>query len=85
MGRGAHRTKSLCMAKEGATPAAPTLGRRQLFALAAAFAATILTAGAAIAGLTRTASSTPPAQIPTVSQVVAPTAPAFAEPVEPGG
>jgi hypothetical protein len=57
--------------------------RRELFALAAVLAATGLTAGAAIAGLTRTP-GTPPAPVPTVSQIVtpgqAPTAPRRVEP-----
>lgn len=61
-----------------------TPSRRKLFALAAALAATALTAGAAIAGLNRRAAPAP-APVQTVSQVVAPTAPAFREPVEPGG
>ncbi len=63
---------------------ARTTSRRELFALAAVLAATLLTAGAAIAGLTRTPGA-PPAPVPTVSQIVTPQAPA-APPrrVEPG-
>ncbi len=60
--------------------------RRELFALSAVLAATVLTAGAAIAGLTRSPSA-PPASIPTVSQIVSPpaaTTPARRERVEPG-
>ena len=47
------------------TPRASTPSRRQLFALSAALAGTVLTAGAAIAGLTRTPGA-PPASTPTV-------------------
>ncbi len=43
--------------------------RRELFALAAAIAGTVITAGAAIAGLTRTAPAGQPST-PTVSQIV---------------
>ena len=43
--------------------------RRELFALSAVLAATVLTAGVAIAGLTRNPSA-PPASTPTVEQVV---------------
>ena len=65
-------------------PTARKPSRREFFALSAVLAATLLTAGAAIAGLTRT-SGTPPAPVPTVSQIVTPPAPA-APPrrVEPG-
>jgi hypothetical protein len=59
------------------------LSRRQLFALSAALAGTALTAAAAIAGLTRPGVQAPPAQ--TVSQIVTPSGPVRAEPVEPGG
>ena len=57
--------------------------RRELFALAAVLTATVVTAGAAIAGLTRTAQ---PAQQspPTVSEIVG-QAPAAVQRVEPGG
>jgi hypothetical protein len=57
-------------------------GRRELFALAAVIAATVVTVAAAIAGLTRRAApvqSSPP----TVSQVIGP-APASPPRVEPG-
>ena len=57
--------------------AAPS--RRQLFALAAVLAATVLTAGAAIAGLTR-APGSPPASTPTVDQIVNPAPPMRVEP-----
>jgi hypothetical protein len=55
--------------------------RRQLFLLAGVLAATVLTAGAAIAGLTKTAEPLQPSP-PTVSQIVgpAPTAPPRIEP-----
>ncbi len=56
--------------------------RRELFGLAAVLAATALTAGAAIAGLTRSPSS-PPASTPTVDQIVTPI-PAAPRRVEPG-
>jgi hypothetical protein len=56
--------------------------RRELFALAAVLAATVLTAAAAIAGLTRSASPTPPSP-PTVDQIIGP-APAAPPRVEPG-
>lgn len=57
--------------------------RRELFVLAAVLAATVVTGGAAIAGLTRKAA---PSQVstPTVSQVVG-QAPASPPRVEPGG
>ena len=59
-------------------------GRRQLFALAAALAATVFTAGIAIAGLTR-APSSPPASTPTVDQIVNQTVnPVRPQRVEPG-
>ena len=51
------------------TPSRPAPSRRQLFALSAVLAATVLTAGVAIAGLTRTPSA-PPASTPTVDQIV---------------
>ena len=57
-------------------------GRRQVFALAAVLAATVLTAGAAIAGLTRSPDA-PPASTPTVDQIVTPT-PSAPQRVEPG-
>jgi hypothetical protein len=56
--------------------------RRQLLALAAVLAATALTAGAAIAGLTRSPGA-PPASTPTVDQIVTPT-PEAPQRVEPG-
>jgi len=62
----------------------PAPSRRQLFALAAMFAATVWAAAAAIAGLPRSTQA-PAAPVPTVSQVVGPSAPAAPEPVEPGG
>ena len=57
-------------------------GRRELFALAAVLAATVVTMAAAIAGLTRTAAPVQPSP-PTVSQIVGP-APAAPPRVEPG-
>jgi hypothetical protein len=62
--------------KVSATPS-----RRELFALAAVLAATVLTAAAAIAGLSRKAAPLQPSP-PTVSQIVgpAPTAPPRVEP-----
>ncbi len=59
--------------------------RRELFALASVLAATALTAGAAIAGLTR-APGAPPAPVPTVDQIITPAVPATTTPrrVEPG-
>ena len=54
------------------------IDRRQLFALSAALAATVLTAGAAIAGLARKVSPVPVAPTPVV-QTVLPT-PARVEP-----
>ena len=56
--------------------------RRELFALAAALAATVVTGGAAIAGLTRNAAPAP-VSTPTVNQVVG--QPASPPRVEPGG
>ena len=56
--------------------------RRELFALAAVLAATVVTGAAAIAGLTRKAAPVQPSP-PTVSQVVGP-APAAPPRVEPG-
>jgi hypothetical protein len=53
--------------------------RRQLFALAAVLAATALTAGAAIAGLTRKAAPAPAGGVPAVSQTVQAPAPVFEE------
>lgn len=58
-----------------------TPSRRELFMLAAVLAATALTAGAAIAGLTRTASPAP--VVPTVSEIVQP-APTPSQRLEPG-
>ena len=59
--------------------------RRELLALSALLAATLLTAGIAIAGLTRNPSA-PPARIPTVDQIVNQPAPGHGRPrrVEPG-
>jgi hypothetical protein len=57
--------------------------RRELFALAAALAATVVTGAAAIAGLTRKAVPAQPSA-PTVSQIVG-QAPASPPRVEPGG
>ncbi len=57
--------------------------RRELFALAAVLAATVLTAALAVAGLTRNPPAALPAT-PTVDQVVTPTAPAQPRRVEPG-
>ena len=61
--------------------ASPMPSRRELFALAAVLAATVLTAAAAIAGLSRKAAPLQPSP-PTVSQIVgpAPTAPPRVEP-----
>ena len=65
-------------------PPRPVPSRRQLFALAAALAATVLTAGVAIAGLTR-APDSPPASTPTVDQIVNQTVnPVRPQRVEPG-
>lgn len=61
----------------------PMPSRRELFALAAVLAATVLTAAAAIAGLSRKAAPLQPSP-PTVSQIVGP-APAAPPRVEPGG
>lgn len=59
-----------------------TPSRRQIFALAAALAVTMLTGTAAIAGLTR---STPPAPTaPRVGQIITPAAPTVMHRVEPG-
>lgn len=69
---------------EGAPARLPS--RRQFLALAAVLAATVLTAGAAIAGLTRPPGA-PPASTPTVDQVITPaaTTPTLRPPrVEPG-
>lgn len=63
-----------------ATTAQPS--RRQLVALALVLAATLLTGGVAIAGLTQTPSPAPAA--PTAGQVQT-IPPAATEPVEPGG
>lgn len=69
-------------ARAAARPA-PT--RRQLFALSAALAGTVLTAGIAIAGLTRSPGA-PPASTPTVEQIVNQTvSPTRRAPVELGG
>lgn len=56
--------------------------RREVFALAGVLAATALTAGAAIAGLTRSPSP-PPALTPTVNQIITPS-PVVPQRVEPG-
>ena len=56
--------------------------RRELLALAGVLAATAVTAGAAIAGLTRQPSA-PPASTPTVDQIITP-APVAPQRVEPG-
>jgi hypothetical protein len=83
---GAIGTSSGAAASNGATKGETGRGslpdRRELFALAAVLAATVVTMAAAIAGLTRTAA---PVQspTPTVSQVVGP-APAAPPRVEPG-
>ena len=65
-------------------PAAPVPSRRELFALAAVLAATVLTAGAAVSGLRRT-----PAPVqqspPVVDQIIRPApTPAPPQRVEPG-
>lgn len=82
-----ERTRPLTPASEHGRAAAPqgrAPSRRELFALAAVLAATALTAGAAIAGLTRTPGA-PPAPVPTVDQIITPAAPAQApRRVEPG-
>lgn len=64
-------------------PASAEPSRRQLVALAIALTATVLTGGAAVAGLTRTP-STPPAG-PTVGQVQTVPPATTARQVEPGG
>lgn len=56
--------------------------RRELFALAAVLAATVLTAAAAVAGLTRSPAPAQPSP-PTVDQIIGP-APAAPPRVEPG-
>lgn len=65
-----------------AGPVSARPSRRELFALAAVLAATVLTAGLAIAGLTRTAEPAQPAT-PTVAQIIG-QAPAQPPRVEPG-
>ena len=62
-------------------PAAPS--RRQLFALAAALAATALTGAAAVAGLARHVPAAP--TVPSVGQTITPAATAPPARVEPGG
>ena len=57
--------------------------RRQLLALSAVLTATVLTAGAAITGLTRPPSA-PPASTPTVDQIITPAATTRPPRVEPG-
>ena len=61
---------------------AKTPSRRELFAVAAVLAATVVTGAAAIAGLTRKASPVQPSP-PTVSQIISP-APVAPRRVEPG-
>jgi hypothetical protein len=81
-----RRAKGAVMAvtQRGTTPSAEP-SRRQVLALALALTATVLTGGAAIAGLTRTPSAAPPAG-PAVGQVqTVPPATTSREPVEPGG
>jgi hypothetical protein len=86
MSTGGIEPPSGAAASNGAARGEPRGGsmpeRRELFALAAVLAATVVTMAAAIAGLTRTAG---PAQSspPTVSQIVGP-APAAPPRVEPG-
>jgi hypothetical protein len=65
--------------RPGGEPGDRQVGRRQLFALAAVLAATVLTAGAAIAGLLRQVSPAPVSPA-TVVQTV----PAGQPRVEPG-
>jgi hypothetical protein len=68
----------------GATPGSAEPSRRQLIALALALTATVLTGGAAIAGLTR--SPAPAPATPSIQQVQpTTTAPATTQQVEPGG
>ena len=56
-------------------PPARLPSKRQFLALSGVLAATVLTAGAAIAGLTRPPSA-PPASTPTVDQIITPATPA---------
>jgi hypothetical protein len=73
----------MAVAQRGSHPSAEP-SRRQLLALALALTGTVLTGGAAIAGLTRTPSAAPAG--PAVQQVQPPTTtPARTQPVEPGG
>jgi hypothetical protein len=73
----------MSVAQRGNPPSAEP-SRRQLMALALALTATVLTGGAAVAGLTRTPSTAPTG--PVVQQVQpTTTVPARTAPVEPGG
>jgi hypothetical protein len=73
----------MAVAQRGSPPSAEP-SRRQLIALALALTATVLTGGAAIAGLTRTPSVAP--AVPSVQQVQpTTTVPARTQQVEPGG
>lgn len=66
------------------SPSSAEPSRRQLIALALALTATVLTGGAAIAGLTRAPSVAP--AVPAVQQVQpTTTVPARTQQVEPGG
>jgi hypothetical protein len=68
---------------KGGSPSSAEPSRRQLFAVALALTGTVLTGGAAVAGLTRTPSPAPAG--PAVQQVQpTTTAPARTQPVEPG-
>jgi hypothetical protein len=71
----------MTVAQRASAPSAEP-SRRQLLALAFALAATVLTGGAAVAGLTRTPSAAPAG--PAVQQVQ-PTTTTPARSVEPGG
>ncbi len=86
MGSGVTGAPSSAASANGAAKSGPRErplpGRRELFALAAVLAATVVTVAAAIAGLTRTAVPVQPS-LPTVSQIVGP-APAPPPRVEPG-
>ena len=66
----------------GMRPRGRTPSRRELFALAAVLAATVLTGAAAVAGLTRTVPASPAA--PQIGQTITPAAPAPSRRVEPG-
>jgi hypothetical protein len=59
-----------------------TPSRRELFAVAAALAATVLTGAAAVAGLTRRVPAAP--SVPTVGQTITPAAPSLPQRTEPG-